>query len=364
MRVLTDTNTRLEGLDVARFLALLGMVIVNFDTVMVSGDHLGENYAGIAQMLQGRAAATFVVLAGIGLGLSASHQAWERTLAITLKRAAFLLFVGLLNLQIFDADIIHYYAFYFLLGTFFLRLRSKFLFFAMAGLVIGFVVLALFLEYDAGWNWQTYAYSDFWTVTGFTRNLFFNGWHPLVPWFAFFLLGIYLSRLRLRERTVQWQLLIGGSLLFIVVSLASRALVSMVADIDAEAVVLFATDPIPPMPLYMLAGGSVASATIGLCLLVESWLRSSGLLRIFTAPGRQTLTLYVAHIVIGMGTLEALGMLGGQIPQTALVAASLFIAIATVYALVWRLFYRRGPLEMLMRKMSEHHPAKAGVSFL
>jgi len=358
---LTDTNPRLEGLDVARFLALLGMVIVNFDTVMVSGGNLTENHAGIAQMLQGRAAATFVVLAGIGLGLSASRQAWDRTLAITLKRAAFLLFVGVLNLLIFDADIIHYYAFYFLLGTFFLRLSGKFLFLTMAGLIAGFVVLAVVLDYDAGWNWQTYAYSDFWTITGFTRNLVFNGWHPLLPWFAFFLLGIYLSRLRLRERIVQWRLLVGGSLVFVVVSMASQALVVAVADIDTEAALLFATDPVPPMPLYMLVGGSIASATIGLCLLAESRLRSSGLLQIFTAPGRQTLTLYVAHIVIGMGTLEALGMLGGQDRQTALVAASLFTVTATVYAIVWRLSYRHGPLEMLMRRMSAHRPAKPGA---
>lgn len=39
---------------------------------------------------------------------------------------------------------------------------------------------------------------------------------------------------------------------------------------------------------------------------------------------------------------------GGQVPQTALVTASPFTAIATVYALVWRLLYRRGPLEMLV----------------
>ena len=40
-----------------------------------------------------------------------------------------------------------------------------------------------------------------------------------------------------------------------------------------------------------------------------------------------------AHIVIGMGTLEAVGMLGGQPLSTAVAAALLFCTIAIFYAL-------------------------------
>lgn len=115
----TNHGPRLEGLDVARFLALAGMVIVNFNVVMVTvGDDTGP-FSAVAELLQGRAAATFVVLAGVGLGLNAMRHDWNQTLATTLKRAAFLLIVGFLNLLVFDADIIHYYTFYFLFGVFF-----------------------------------------------------------------------------------------------------------------------------------------------------------------------------------------------------------------------------------------------------
>ncbi|VAX09286.1 hypothetical protein MNBD_GAMMA26-369 [hydrothermal vent metagenome] len=347
-----NNSSRLEGLDLARFIAFVGMVIVNFNTVMVSVGHEGGDFSGIATALQGRAAATFVVLAGLGLGLGAARGHWNQTLTITLKRAGFLLILGLLNLLIFDADIIHYYAFYFLCGTFFLRASNRSIFLSIVALVTGSVILVLFLEYDTGWDWQTYTYHDLWTLKGFARNLIFNGWHPLVPWLAFFLLGILLSRLRLDDRTVQLQLLVFGSLVFGATSFASYGLMAAIATIDAEAVVLFSTEPMPPAPLYMLAGGSAASMLIGLCLLLEPQMKSSGVLHIFTTPGRQTLTLYAGHIIVGMGILEFLDMLGGQNAQTALVAAGLFSLVTVAYALLWARFFRRGPLESLMRNVT------------
>ena len=62
---------RLIGLDIARYFAFVGMVIVNFDVTMSYGVQNNESFInGLISQLQGRASATFVVLAGIGLGLS------------------------------------------------------------------------------------------------------------------------------------------------------------------------------------------------------------------------------------------------------------------------------------------------------
>ncbi len=62
-----NAPARIDGLDLARYLALVGMVIVNFSIVMGADNDTGWAHA-FAQSLSGRAAATFVVLAGIGLG--------------------------------------------------------------------------------------------------------------------------------------------------------------------------------------------------------------------------------------------------------------------------------------------------------
>ena len=49
------------------------------------------------------------------------------------------------------------------------------------------------LDFDRGWNWATLSYRDFWTIEGFLRHSLFNGWHPVFPWAAFLLWGMWLG---------------------------------------------------------------------------------------------------------------------------------------------------------------------------
>ena len=70
--------------------------------------------------------------------------------------------------------------------------------------------MILSIDYEAGWNFEELTYSGFWTIDGFARNLFFNGFHPILPWLGFFLLGILLSRASLRERQVQIKMITWG----------------------------------------------------------------------------------------------------------------------------------------------------------
>lgn len=343
-------SLRLEGLDLARYLAFVGMVIVNFKIAMGAEDGAGGLHL-LTSALEGRAAATFVVLAGIGLGLAGAKRMGQ-TIAVTIKRAIFLLAIGLLNMTIFDADILHYYAFYFLFGVLLLPLRIPGLIAIIIALNFAFVGMVLSLNYDAGWNWETYTYSDFWTPVGFVRNLFFNGWHPVVPWLGFLLFGIALSRILLAERATQAKMVIFGAAGVAVAELSSRLLASQFAVIDPELAVLATTSPIPPMPLYLLAGIGAASIVIGICLLLSDSLKTIGVLDLVVPAGRQTLTLYIAHILVGMGTLEALGMLGGQTIGQALSASLLFCGLATLYALIWKRWFKRGPIEAMMRKLA------------
>lgn len=351
---MTDTNlkktNRLEGLDVARFLAFAGMVIVNFNVVMVATD-VDSTASRISGALEGRAAATFVVLAGIGLGL-ASLRAIDGTLLITIKRALFLLVVGLLNMLIFEADIIHYYSFFFLCGAVLLPLSTRTLVTVIICLNIAFVFMIIFLDYDKGWNWDDLSYQGFWTAQGFVRNLFFNGWHPVIPWLGFLLFGFILSRQQLSETQTQHRLIMFGAASLILVEIVSRLLLPLLSAIDPELAILTTTKPVPPMPLYFLAGISAACVVIGVCLRFTEALRVSGLLAVVTPAGRQTLTLYIAHILIGMGTLESLGMLGNQTAQVALIASLLFCLAATIYAVLWKQLFKRGPVEAMMRKLA------------
>ncbi len=344
-------STRLEGLDLARFIAFVGMVIINFKIAMGADDG-----AGILSLLtiaiEGRAAATFVTLAGIGLGLAALRSEYSQTVIVTLKRAVFLFVIGLLNSLIFDADILHYYALYFLFGVMMLTTKSRWLLASIVLLNVVFVAMVLAFDYDLGWNWDDYSYTDLWTPAGFIRNLFFNGWHPVIPWLGFLLFGIALSRISLSQASTQNRLILFGAVAFVSAEFVGTNLTNILFTIHPELAVFATTAPVPPMPLYMIAGLGVASFIVGFCLRFASLFSRIGIMRIVTPAGRQTLTLYIAHILIGMGVLEGLGMLGEQNLSTAVMAALLFCLIATVYALLWSRYFKRGPIEAIMRKVA------------
>ncbi len=261
----------------------------------------------------------------------------------------FLLVLGLLNTLIFPADILHYYAVYFLFGVVLLSQNTRVLIALIVLLNVCFLVLVFTLNYDTGWNWQDYTYDDFWTPAGFVRNLIFNGWHPVVPWLGFFLFGIILSRMELGAGRVQMSLAGIGAMVLVGTSVISSSLTGLV---DPELAPLIATLPIPPGPLFTIVGVGAACVLVGLGLWTIDRIGTRGVAGVLVAAGRQSLTLYLAHIIIGMGVLEGLGLLGGQSATSAAIAALVFCAAACIYAALWQRVAQRGPLEALMRRVA------------
>ncbi|CAJ1890421.1 hypothetical protein LMBIIBHN_03687 [Aeromonas salmonicida] len=286
---MTSSSNRLEGLDLARAMALLGMVLVNFRIAMGVLTGGPDWLKAMLDALEGRSAASFVVLAGIGLGLSTRKLSWPTAMQHTAKRALFLLILGLLNYLVFPADIIHYYAVYFLLGACCLRLPSLWLLSLILLLAAGFVILLFHFNYDQGWQWHSFSYPEFWTLNGFVRNLLFNGWHPVVPWLGFLLYGLWLSRQALANASVQRWLLAGGVGAMVLAKGLSLWLLTLFPQ--PELAPLLATGPIPPAPLYLLFGMGAASTLIALCLWLGRALPTARWWRVWLPVGRQTLTL-------------------------------------------------------------------------
>ena len=345
-------SERLIGLDVARYFAFVGMVLVNFDIAMSYGvQSNGGFFNEIIGQLQGRASATFVVLAGIGLGLS-SFKIQNQTVNIIIKRAIFLLILGLLNMSIFKGDILHYYAFYFLFGVFLLPFSNRVLISIICLLNIVFFVLMLSIDYESGWNFEELTYSGFWTIDGFLRNLFFNGFHPILPWLGFFLLGILLSRALLNERQVQIKMIIWGLVVIIFSEIISFIFSGYLISADSELQFLVMTDSMPPMPLYFLAASGSAFLIIGLCLLYSERFRKSNIYSLISPAGTQTLTLYILHIFVILGFIDALGFTGSLTSSQAFIAATVFCILGTIFAFTWSKWFRRGIFESLMRKLT------------
>jgi uncharacterized membrane protein YeiB len=337
---------RLNGVDIARYLAFVGMVLVNLRLAaeVSGGSDIGSL---ITDTLEGRAAALFVVLAGVGASLG--KPAWH----LTLRRGLFLFAIGMLNMLIFDADILHFYALYFLVAMAFMRRSNNSLLLGVTGFILVGFVAQLVLDFDRGWNWATLSYADFWTIEGFLRHSLFNGWHPVFPWAAFLLLGMWLGRLKLSRWTVQIGLVLGGALVAVAAHQASAVLIR-----EPEIGALMSTDPVPAGPLYMLASGATAVAVLGTVLLITPLFLALPVLRrlcdAMIVAGRQTLTHYVAHILIGMGTLEAMGRLDGSLQPMQIFWISIaYCAFAALFSWLWSHKFKRGPLEAIMRLITE-----------
>ncbi|HGM6729129.1 TPA: DUF418 domain-containing protein [Stenotrophomonas maltophilia] len=339
-------DRRLHGLDLARYLALAGMVLVNFRLAMAVPAEGTGGLAGFFHLLEGKASATFVTLAGLGLVLATRRQGWWPASVQTWRRALFLLVLGLLNLTLFPADILHYYAVCFALAVLWLRASPWLLLASIVGLAAGSFWALLQWDYSEGWNWQTLEYAGLWRWPGMARNLLFNGFHPLLPWLCFFLLGMLLARLPLSQPRAQRALLVLGLLL-----IGTGHGVQQLAQ-GTPWQPWLGTQPMPPGPAYVLTGAGAACSVIAACLWLAR-LRSGECLAPFTAAGRMTLTLYVAHILLGMGTLESLGLLDGRASlASVLLWALLFLLLATGAAWLWSWQFARGPLEMVMRRIA------------
>ena len=214
----TSVRARLDGLDLARALAIFGMVIVNYKLVLGASE-AGPNWLVWAVgLLQGRAAALFVVLAGVGIALMSRRARLSNDRALQaiarktlLKRAAFLFVFGLLYTPIWPADILHFYGLYMAVGALVLFVPARALLGLAAAFIAVFLVLLLLgFNYEAGWNWDTLDYAGFWMPTGLFRHMVFNGFHPLFPWAAFLLGGMALGRQDLANTATQTRLLLIG----------------------------------------------------------------------------------------------------------------------------------------------------------
>ena len=111
----------------------------------------------------------------------------------------------------------------------------------------------------------------------------------------------------------------------------------------------------PALPLFLLAAGGAATAVVALCVRVVAAV-PGGAWKPLAATGRMAMTWYFAHIVLGLGTLAALGLAGKQSLPAAAGCGLLFFGIAVLGSWAWQGVSRHGPLEWVMRKLTEPRP--------
>jgi uncharacterized protein len=355
---------RIIGIDVARALAIIGMIIVNFKVVFgEKGQPWVTSFAGI---FDGKAAATFVVLAGVGLALmtnSAINNRDKVKLKIAririAKRALFLFILGISYITIWPADILHFYGIYMVITMVLLTRKEQTILLSGIAIIVAYPILLIVLNYETGWNFETLDYQYFWTFKGFMRNLFLNGFHPVIPWTAFMLFGYWFGKQDLHNDKFVKKTFWMSTIIFISIQAVSYLSISILSEGNQEAALelteILGTKPMPPLPIYMFSGIAIAFALISACILIAKKFENSFIVDALNKTGQLALTFYVAHVIVGMGIIEVINpsKIGNYSIEFSVIYAIVFSLLCILFAVNWRKYKKSGPLEWLMRKITD-----------
>lgn len=352
---------RVVGLDVVRAVALIGVCTMNYHGYLINrGGERGSGWMSVLDPWNGpfstRFAATFVVVAGVGISLltadarSARHHATVTARRLTLvRRGVLLLSGGMLLDWVWPGTILFFYGGYFLVSAVLITLADRWL--VTVGAVSAISAAAIrwwvMARADGGHETAWLLYADGETNRSprdLVLDLVVRGTHPLLPWLAFLCIGMLLGR-RLPltgPARVTWAF--GGVLTAMVGYGLAVAL-----PVDD---VLRGTDPFDwALPYTLSAGGVAVTAVVTISALADH--RPTALVtRTLAVTGRSTLTLYVLHALVFNLVVDWLGWVSpGSAWNGPLLALAFWLA-AVMLANAWATRHEHGPLEVAYRSFS------------
>ncbi|UOE44323.1 heparan-alpha-glucosaminide N-acetyltransferase domain-containing protein [Agromyces larvae] len=359
---------RIDGVDIARGLALVGMFVAH-----VAPPAATAEAAALIAIADERPRLLFALCAGFGLGfltggtrpVPAGPGGARRRLRVQLAiRGLILIVLGLvitggLRPLVFVILDVYGVAFLLMLPLLFLR--------PWVMLAVGSALLAVapgLAVLASRTQWVADARAAGWALP---VDWFVSGAYPVVEWVPIMLIGLGLARLgATRPTVVAWTAGVGASVMLLLLAPAT-ALLDRSSALDgalAGAASAAQADAMHAEALYSAALGESlrAVANVGFAALVVAvavWLTAltwprvrqvAGLvLSPFAAMGSMPLTIYTAHLVVIAGSIR---VEDGRLTDDSWPLLIGLIAGSMVFALLWRRFVGRGPLEEAIRLAS------------
>jgi uncharacterized membrane protein YeiB len=366
------SSARVDAVDIARGIALLGMMLVHLGPGWSEG---GPTWGHM--IASGRAAPLFAMLAGVALSLV--HRRDPQgvgSVRATCVRAAILIALGLSLGSLDDMPVYVILAFYGLMIVVALPFRGlsarTLLVLGLGWAVLAPVVL-LWLQIEHGPVISDQAeLTDLVPPWRLLAELVLWGAYPAGVWFAYVLVGLGVGRLDLGDLRTALRLVAAGALLVVVTLLTGWIAIARGVftgwSLD-DWRLLFVNTPYPyeragwdelwfvgehsSRPLNVLSAMGSALLVIGLCALLARLPWARLVLTPVRAAGAMTLTLYTIHVlwtwrivVHARDTHDPSGGLDSY-PDWLLQVVVLCAA-----ATLWQRYVGRGPLESLIRLAS------------
>ena len=351
-----DLSSRRPGPDVARAVAMAGVVMMNFHGYLIlrgarrDGGAVYDLFNPWTGPLSTRFAATFVLTAGVGVTLMTRSATGDRTTEMRwrLVRRGLLLYAGgLLFDFIWPGTILPFYGAMFVLaaGMFTLRIR--------------WIVLIGTIAATAGWliRWWMFererdGASTAWLTDpgphsprGLLLDVFVNGTHPLLPWLAFFCAGIVLGRLLAHA---WWRAATVGAGF----ALFSLATIANTAGSTERSRLLLSDDPFDRGLVYVASALGTALIAFASIAWVADRFETTAVIDGLRRAGQMSLTIYLGHALVFNLVVDWLDLIEPRGVGTALAATALYWLPATAAAVAYQRRHGRGPAERVYRRLT------------
>lgn len=354
-------SERIIGIDFARAIAIFLMIIVNFYIVLGSS---GSNVITLlVEAIQGKSASLFVFIAGVGIAISTKRKNLSEKKELkkyyiqSLKRALVLFTIGLLSIPIWQADILHFYCFYILITIFFIKKTTITPLIAGIFMILFYNILSFFLNYETGWNFKTIEYLDFWSIKGFFRNLFFNGFHPILAWTPFMLIGFWFGNKNLTNKKLVVKYLITSSILFFTTIVVSFFVTKALKENKTLSDFLYYTEttPMPPLIFFSIIGVSFSIMIVSLCIIFCSKYKNLSFVKTIANMGKLALTFYLLHVFVGMYFFSLIfeKHIGNINNMFSVLYALFFNLCCILISCFYFKKYSTGPFEFFLKKISK-----------
>jgi uncharacterized membrane protein YeiB len=347
---------RIIGFDLARAFAILAMMVDHCAQALGPKQPIGWGGA-LLGLIDGRASATFVVLAGVGVTLLNRRQSAAEIRSVLVRRGAFLLAIGFINQAIWPGDILRLFGVTMMAAGFFVGFSSRALLGTAIGVMLAFPALMLMVDYNARWDWETFTYRGLWTPTGALRNLFYDGFRPVIPWAGLLILGMWIGRLDTTRASVRRRMLLWGVGLTAATETVShyalKIWLSHPGGFSEDTIrSICETASMPPLPIFLLTVIGTALTVIALALMGgHRWQRATFTLPLI-ATGQMALTWYLFHIVVGAAWVRKKGWHTAGTVTNGLLVGVIFFAIIVVLSTLWKRRFKYGPMEWVLRNVS------------
>ncbi|MGR2753410.1 heparan-alpha-glucosaminide N-acetyltransferase domain-containing protein [Agromyces arachidis] len=340
---------RVEGVDVARGIALIGMFIAHLAPAAASVDA-----AELIALADERPRLLFALTAGIGLGLltGATRPVADRAVRWLLRRqiairALLLIAIGLLVVAVFAPLVFVILDVY---GVAFLVMLPLLFLPGRVAVALGAVLLAMTpaIAAIAERDPETAALAD--GPLGLLVEWFLVGAYPVIIWVPVMLIGLGLARLDITAPRVVAGTALAGAIVASVALPVSRVLPGADASVPGAgdewaAPIRAALETVGNTAVGLM----IVAATVTLTGLARPAVRriASVALSPVGAMGAMPLTIYTAHlIVISFGKYRREDGVISDDSWPLLIGLTIG---SMLFAWLWRRYLGRGPLEQALR---------------